>query len=386
MKIALCLEYPIGQSGGTEMIVKELLRSLAGKHELVLVSADTEETLDQSGWKSSLAGHIPYDPEQAGPEKARQLAAAVAEHGVQLAHFHFGGNFGWSNRFPGHCPIPYLNRLGVSCLSTVHSVGTILDGYCGRQRALAVKLALFPLAWAGKLQQLWHVRREIAVSQHDLKKMQCWYWPLRRRYLQIYHSRLHHEANAKVTDEPRENLILNVGHLAWRKGQVFLTEAFAQIAARYPTWKLMLAGHRGDDSENRIRDIARAQGLEQRILLAGRRDDALALMRHAAIYVQPSNFEALGLALQEAMYCGAACIGTRVGGIPELLAGKDTGLLVEPRNVDQLAAALEQLIADPALRQRLGKVASTSITARGMTAEAMLEKHLRLYESFARQR
>ena len=384
MKLALCLEYPIGQFGGTEALVKELLRGLAGKHELVLVSADTPATLAQSGWKDVLAAHIPHRPDQIGREAAAQLANRINGLGVQLAHFHLGGNFGWGNRFPGHCPIPHLNHLGIPCLSTVHSVGPILDGFCGPQRSTALKLAMLPLAWAGKLQQLRHVRIEIAVSQHDVDKMRSWYWPLRSRYTQIYHSRLHHDSTAPVPN-PREDLILNVGHIAWRKGQVYLAEAFAQIAARYPTWKLMLAGHRGDESEDRIRAIAQTHGLEQRILLVGQRDDALALMHRAAIYVQPSNYEALGLALQEAMYCGTACIGTCVGGIPELLAGTEMGLLVEPRNVSQLAAALEQLLANPALRQKLGRAAAASIVARGMTAEAMLEQYLRLYDSFARK-
>ena len=143
----------------------------------------------------------------------------------------------------------------------------------------------------------------------------------------------------------------------------------------------MLAGHRGDDSEDRIREIARVHRLEQRIILAGARDDVMALMRSAAIYVQPSYQEALGLALQEAMYCGAACIGTRVGGIPELLASHDLGLLVEARNTSQLAAALEQLIADPSRRECLGRSASSSIVARGMTAEGMCRAHVELYDS-----
>ena len=65
------------------------------------------------------------------------------------------------------------------------------------------------------------------------------------------------------------------------------------------------------------------------------------LMSRAAIYVQPSFWEALGLALQEAMFAGCACVGSRAGGIPELIEENKTGLLFEPGNVAQLAAALE---------------------------------------------
>ncbi len=382
-RVALCLEYPIRQHGGTEVLVRELIQGLAPRFDLVLVSDDDPSVITQPPFAGKIAQHFRWNSAQASKAASRELAQQLAEARVELAHFHFGGNYGWGNRFPGCCPIPYLHRLGVPCVSTVHSATRFMDGYCGAQRAAAVKLAMLPLAWLGKLQQLWHVRREIAVSQHDMRKMRRWYWPLRSRYTQVYHSRLR-EQPASVSG-PREDLILNVGHVAWRKGQVFLAEAFAQLALRHPTWKLMLAGHRGDDSEDRIREIARAHGLEDRILLVGQRDDAMELMRRAAIYVQPSYYEALGLALQEAMYCGAACIGTRAGGIPELLAGSDTGLLVEPRHVAQLASALEQLLSDPALRGRLGQAASASIVARNMTAEAMLRTHLALYESILGQ-
>jgi len=107
-------------------------------------------------------------------------------------------------------------------------------------------------------------------------------------------------------------------------------------------------------------------------------------MSRAAIYVQPSFWEALGLALQEAMFAGCACVGSRAGGIPELIEENKTGLLFEPGNVAQLAAALETLIADEARRENLGRAAAASIQERGMTAEQMVENHLRLYESIRR--
>ena len=53
------------------------------------------------------------------------------------------------------------------------------------------------------------------------------------------------------------------------------------------------------------------------------------LMQRAAIYVQPSFWEALGLALQEAMLAGCACIGSRAGGIPELVQHEQNGLLFD---------------------------------------------------------
>jgi len=107
-------------------------------------------------------------------------------------------------------------------------------------------------------------------------------------------------------------------------------------------------------------------------------------MRRAAIYVQPSFWEALGLALQEAMFCGCACIGSRAGGIPELIRENETGLLFEPGNSAQLAGALEQLIANEKRREQLGLAAARSILELGMTAKAMAQRLLELYESIQR--
>ena len=303
---------------------------------------------------------------------------------MHLAHFHLGGNFGWGNRFPGYCPIPYANRLGIATCSTVHLVVHLLEGYCGPRKPLWFKLALLPIAWMGKMHVLSQVRREIAVSRHDAGKLRRWYWPLRGKIAQIYHSRLPHQA-APEPEPLREPVVLNVGHIAWRKGQLVLAEAFAQLAARHPQWKLLLAG---DPTEARtvekIRGVAKASGLENRILLLGERRDAFELMRRAGIYVQPSCEEALGLALQEAMFGGCPGIGTRVGGIPELIEHGQTGLLVEPGQPAQLALALETLMSNTQLREIYGRRGAASIVQKGMTAGQMVANHVQLYESIFR--
>jgi glycosyltransferase involved in cell wall biosynthesis len=104
-------------------------------------------------------------------------------------------------------------------------------------------------------------------------------------------------------------------------------------------------------------------------------------MNRAGIYVQPSYAEALGLALQEAMFCGCPGIGTRIGGIPELITHEKNGLLVKAGKPDLMARALERLIADAKLREDFGRAAAASILERGMTQEKMIASHLELYES-----
>jgi glycosyltransferase involved in cell wall biosynthesis len=103
-------------------------------------------------------------------------------------------------------------------------------------------------------------------------------------------------------------------------------------------------------------------------------------MRRAAIYVQPSREEALGLALQEAMSSGCACVGTRVGGIPDLLE-PSTGLLVPPGDPTALAETMKSLIVHGERRDAIGKSALASIHRRGMNRQTMIRRHLELYGS-----
>jgi len=380
MRVALCLEYPIDQRGGTEILVSELVRSLSRQHHVILVSPDNAETMARSPIAPHVAEHISFTPGFGDASNAKNVAEKIARAKPDVAHFHFGGVYAWGNRFPFHCPIYFLSRLGVPCFSTVHLVVSILDGYCGPQKPIWFKWLMLPLAWWGKLQQLRVTRCEIAVSKHDFEKLRRWYWPFRARFRQIYHSRL--QEVPKASPPERAPIILNVGHVAQRKGQPILAEAFAKIAPRYPEWRLQLAGHAGHDGAvDQIRRLAQQHQLEDRIQLLGQRSDAFDLMQRAAIYVQPSFWEALGLALQEAMFAGCACIGSRTGGIPELIQHEQNGLLFDTGNVDQLARALEQLISDPEHREQLGHAAAMSIRDRGMTVASMTASYLKLYET-----
>ncbi len=76
--------------------------------------------------------------------------------------------------------------------------------------------------------------------------------------------------------------------------------------------------------------------------------------RHATIYVGPSFSDAFPLPVIEAMGSALPVIGSAVGGIPEAIVDRETGLLVEPGNVKALAAALRRMLEDGSLRERFG--------------------------------
>src|ERR1044071_4728024 len=190
MKIALCLEYPIDQHGGTEVLVRELITGLTPAAQIVLVSGESTASAKASSLGDRLAGHIPWNPMAVSSANSRELAAALAKEKIDLAHFHFGGNYGWGNRAFGQCPVVHASRLGIPCLSTNHGAFSIMEGFCGPQRSALFRLALFPSAWLSKQYVLSFLRCEVTVSQHDFRAVRRWYPPMRRKFRQIYHSQL----------------------------------------------------------------------------------------------------------------------------------------------------------------------------------------------------
>jgi glycosyltransferase involved in cell wall biosynthesis len=223
-----------------------------------------------------------------------------------------------------------------------------------------------------------------AQPQHDRARVVRMFPHFRHKLTQRYHSVLSADAPPPAP-QPRDPVVLCAGTIGGRKGQVTLAEAFARIAPRHPQWRLDFVGRTeiAADAEY-IRACAVRQGLSERMRLLGRiaDEDLLAQMKRASIFAIPSFQEGLGLALQEALFYGCAAVGSKVGGIPELIDDEVNGLLAPPGDVAAFSAALDRLMSDPALLQKFGAQTRTSILRKGMTAPAMLQGYLDLYQKY----
>jgi glycosyltransferase involved in cell wall biosynthesis len=147
-----------------------------------------------------------------------------------------------------------------------------------------------------------------------------------------------------------EPLVVAAGALTPEKGHRVLLEAFARVADERHDARLIIAG----DGPERVplEALARSLNLLPRVHFAGAVPEAMDLIARAAILVQPSRREALGTALLEAMALGVPVIASATGGPAELLADGH-GVLVPPGDAARLAAAISELLADPALRAEL---------------------------------
>lgn len=150
--------------------------------------------------------------------------------------------------------------------------------------------------------------------------------------------------------------LLFVGHYRPRKGLHHLVEAFSGMGTCRAV--LHLVGRKEDPEyfANLMR-VVREHNAEDRIIFHGQvSDDELAhLYASADIFVFPSLWEGFGIVLLEAMSYGLPIIATDVAAIPELVKDGENGLLVEPGDVDGLAAAISRLVGDKGLRERMGE-------------------------------
>jgi glycosyltransferase involved in cell wall biosynthesis len=380
-RVALALEYPLMQQGGTEVLVRELLRHLSERFEVILVSGDSNRAQLPADLEKLIFDHLSWDPKSAHLGSARELANNLYRHNIDLAHFHFGGTYEWCCNRLGKSPVYHLARLGVPCLSTNHLVVQWLNCGVHPRRSLGYKLLAQTYAWVSRAQLFQKLKLEVCVSRHDRGRLEGMFPMFRHKIIQLYHSLLPEDAPPPNLAN-RQPVILCIGTIGGRKAQPNLVEAFARIAKKHSNWRLEIIGRVSvvEDLE-KIQHCVASHGLTGRITLPGWLSDeaTLSRMQSSSIIAIPSLQEGLGLSLQEALFHGCVGLGTRAGGIPELINHEVNGLLVQPGDIPGLSAALDRLMTDGALLEKLRAQCRPSVVQKEMTSAAMVRNYVRLY-------
>jgi len=149
--------------------------------------------------------------------------------------------------------------------------------------------------------------------------------------------------------------LLFTGRVVYQKGLDVLLDALAQLTAL--PWRLTIVG---DGSQRAtLQQQALCLGLAQRITFSGWLDKEaiLAYYRTADVFVFPSRHEGMPNAVLEAMASGLAVVATRIAGNEELIVNGESGLLVPVDDANALAAALQPLLLEAALRRNMGAAA-----------------------------
>lgn len=155
---------------------------------------------------------------------------------------------------------------------------------------------------------------------------------------------------------PDALLVLAVGRIAPQKNYRMLLSAVSLIKDDHPGLRVLVAGAADETELASLSALVEEEDLPVHFL--GQRGDVSELNQAADVFVLTSTWEARALVLQEAMMAGKAIVATAVGGTPELVG--DAGVLVEPEDVAGLAAALDSVLSDPALRRELGEKAAAA--------------------------
>ncbi len=189
---------------------------------------------------------------------------------------------------------------------------------------------------------LTHADRVVAVSQSLADATEALGVPGHK--IQVIQDGIDIERFQPSTTE-REPLILFVGSLIERKGIKYLIKAMVNVREKLPGYRLAIVGE-GPQREELVRLIGEL-GLAGCVVLVGAQpqDQVMQWMQRARLFALPSLEEALGIVILEALASGTPCVGTQVGGIPELIS-PDVGRLVPPADSGALANAILDILQD----------------------------------------
>ena len=158
--------------------------------------------------------------------------------------------------------------------------------------------------------------------------------------------------------DPARPSVVFVGRVTRQKGLPVLLRAAADIDSAA---QLVICAGQADtpELESEVSDLARElrAGRDGVVWLSGMlaKREVIQLLSHATVFACPSLYEPLGIVNLEAMACGTAVVGSKVGGIPEVVADGETGLLVPPGDPAALAHAVNELVTDEHRAAEMGR-------------------------------
>jgi glycosyltransferase involved in cell wall biosynthesis len=190
---------------------------------------------------------------------------------------------------------------------------------------------------------------------------------------------LRRELRRDFVSDPERPLVVYTGRLVSYKGLPVLLRAWERSGARQRA-TLMLVGGGGldiHDCEGDLRAAVSARGLSDSVVFAGEVDDVLPYLQAADVYVLPSENEAFGISLVEAMSCGLPAVSTTVGGLRDILRDGQSGIAVPAGDEAALANALDRVLAAPGEAAALGRRAREVAVAE-FSAAAVVDRYVEL--------
>ncbi|MFC1948484.1 glycosyltransferase, partial [Chloroflexota bacterium] len=264
-----------------------------------------------------------------------------------------------------HIHLPYTGILGrvIGCIAgvknRVYTEHSVMEMYHPITRFL--NLLTYPLT-----------KTAIMVSdevKHSVMKHKLAHWT---RLLTIRNGvePVSCRINGVCRDKLKESLgiptdhrvVGNVAHIRPEKGHYYLVKAAKIVLDQFTDVTFVVVGRENSDGAIRhLKDEAKKLGIQNRLIFTGFRQDVNDIMQIFDIFILPSLYEGLSLALLEAMSLGKPAVASRVGGIPEVITDDFSGFLVPPKNPELLAEKIIQILQDHALFSKMSRNAAQVI-------------------------
>ncbi|RSK27408.1 N-acetyl-alpha-D-glucosaminyl L-malate synthase BshA [Bacillus sp. HMF5848] len=178
-----------------------------------------------------------------------------------------------------------------------------------------------------------------------------------------------------------EKVVIHVSNFRHVKRVPDVIHAFYQINKEVDS-KLLLVGD-GPELSTAVR-VVRELGIENSVLYLGKQENVEDLYSISDLKLLLSEKESFGLVLLEAMACGVPCIGTKIGGIPEVIADGQTGYLCELGAVDEVSQKAIQILQDEQLHKTMSHNAITYVKERFLS-EKIVSQYEAIYERLVKE-
>ncbi len=364
LRVALLTrEYPPEVYGGAGVHVEYLARELAGLVDLTVhcQGADRPGAVAHHPWR------LLDDANPALRTISADLSMAAATGGADVVHSHT-----WYANLGGHLASLLY---GVPHVVTTHSLEP-LRPWKAEQLGGGYELS----SWVERT-AVEAAAAVVAVSDGMRADVLSAYPAVRPERVRVIRNGIDTreyapdpgtDVLAKYGVDPARPYVIFVGRVTRQKGLPVLLRAAAWLD---PAAQLVLCAGQPDtpDLAAEVDELvgqltAARSGV---ILISGMlaKREVIQLLSHARVFACPSVYEPLGIVNLEAMACRAAVVASRVGGIPEVVAEGETGLLVPPGDPEALAEALNVLVRDPDLAAAMGQAGRARAAAEFEWAE-----------------
>jgi glycosyltransferase involved in cell wall biosynthesis len=345
--------------GGTQVHVLDLLRGLRGAFEMVLATGEEGYCTEQAralGIECHLLPGLVQTIDPLSDLKAlASTVRAIRKIRPDLVHCHTT-KAGLIGRLAARL-------LNVPAIYTVHT-WCFTEGTSRAWRSLGLPSETVAARWARRIITVSDANRMTAISKRIANP---------DKFVTVHNGIADCSARARpgAGNTPR---IVMVARFVAQKNQALLIQALTRIGS-----PLILTLVGDGPLRQQAEQVAAACPAHIQVEFLGERQDVAEILAASNLFVLSTNWEGFPISILEAMRAGLPVIATDVDGVREAIADGDNGLLVRVRDLDSLVEAIRTLIADAALRERMGGRGRIAYEEQ-FSLGAMLRKTISVYE------